>query len=307
MNLPLRDAALENRLHCFDLKTGKLKWDLGRGVEHGGEWSSSCFLGPPLPLDDKLYVLNQKDVPRLGELRLACLNPAGGQNGKGSAEWIATLATMPEPLLLTPLRRTQALHIAYADGLLLCPTNAGRLIAVDRRTHKVRWTYTYSQAKKPGSGWVGTTPIIHDGKVVFTAPDGDAVYCVDLQTGKERWKAARDGDLYLGAVSSGTVLLVGPKRCRALRLADGRARWNVETGAPSGRGSLSAGRYYLPLQRGTKSGKAEICVLDLNKGRVLHSLRLPGGAVPGNLVFAEGILLSQSATELIGFVQVKKK
>jgi outer membrane protein assembly factor BamB len=282
-----------------------LTWELGG--EEKGPLSDCYFLGPPLPLDGKLYVLIQKDDAQTGELRLVCLDPSK----KGLVEWQAALTTVPEPMRRTPFRRMQALHVAAADGLLICPIHAGSLIAVDQNTGKIRWRCAHREAKAvapaAGSEWMVTAPILHDGKIVFTAPDSQYVYCVNLKTGRLVWKAARDKDLYLGGVSSGSVLLVGPKSCRALRLSDGKLRWRTETGLPSGQGTLHADHYYLPLQEAAASGKPEICVLDIVKGTIVKRLRLPDDAVPGNLVFTDGILVSQGVRSLIAYVPEKDK
>jgi hypothetical protein len=47
-----------NTLVALDLETeGKLLWRLGAGVDDGTELSDAFFLGPPLPLDGRLYVI----------------------------------------------------------------------------------------------------------------------------------------------------------------------------------------------------------------------------------------------------------
>src|SRR5262249_35554695 len=141
------------------------------------------------------------------------------------------LATFEQALTEDPLRRTQAAHLAYADGVLVCPTNSGAVLAVDLVSEGLLWAYAYRDreekpqpkgrdgipagwAVRPDGRWFDpnalknqwqvTAPIIQEGKVVFTAPDGDAVVCLRLRDGTPLWKERRrDDDVYLGGVVNG--------------------------------------------------------------------------------------------------------
>jgi len=62
------------------------------------------FLGPPLPLGGKLYVLTEKNA----ELRLVCLDAQSGEPA-----WMQTLATARDRLLQDVSRRVQAVHLSY--------------------------------------------------------------------------------------------------------------------------------------------------------------------------------------------------
>ena len=37
----------------------------------------------------------------------------------------------------------QAAHLAYADGILVCPTNAGVVLGVDLLSHSLVWAHSY--------------------------------------------------------------------------------------------------------------------------------------------------------------------
>ena len=144
-------------------------------------------------------------------------------------------------------------------------------------------------------------PIIQDGKVIFTAPDGNAIHCLNLQDGNSIWQADRRDDLYLAGVFQGKVLLVGKNMCRALSLADGKHQlWQVETGMPSGQGVASGPHYYLPLKKGA------VAVIDMEKGIVTTS-PAPKDATPGNLLFYEGDVISQTETSVTAYEQVDAK
>jgi hypothetical protein len=78
--------------------------------------------------------------------------------------------------------------------------------------------------------------------------------------------------------------------------------FHTKTGLPSGQGALQANCYYLPLEIAA-SGKPEIYVFDIAKGKVVKRLRLANDAVPGNLVFTDAILVSQGVRSLIAVRQ----
>src|SRR5262249_37157383 len=149
------DAVLHNRLQAFDLATGKLVWELGGrgsrppGTDQGDErppsgeaddLTDSFFLSAPLVLDGKLYVLNEKE----GNLRLACLEPVHGK-----VEWLQPLASFRDRLANDPQRRMRAAALAYADGVLVCPTNAGFLLAFDLTTRTLLWAHDYREPGPP--------------------------------------------------------------------------------------------------------------------------------------------------------------
>jgi RNA polymerase sigma factor (sigma-70 family) len=274
-------------LQAYSLRTGKLVWRVGEPLE-GDAFRGSAFLGPPLPVDGALYLLNEKD----GGLRLVCLDPL-----RARSRWTTALAPASKPL--DPRRRLQAVQPAYSDGMLVCPTHDGSVFGIDVRRAKVVWKHVYREGRAPAGvlpWWRASAPLLHDGKVICAPPDTDELRCLDLYTGQLLWKAARGGDLYVGGVLAGRVLLVGDGTCRALSLADGREAWKVRTGTPSGVGVASGDRYYLPVAAGAVSLRPEVCVLDARRGQVVarHVLMEPAG----NLLFHGGLMVSQTATDI---------
>jgi outer membrane protein assembly factor BamB len=324
----LHDSVYHSRLMAFDLKSGKLIWELGGRGSDKGELADSFFLGPPLPVADKLYVLVDKN----SELRLVCLEASADDRPQPSIAWVQSLANVRDKLLLDVGRRMQAAHLSYGDGILICPTNAGAVIAVDILSHSFVWAHSYRedtpQVREPihrnvgrappgvmhalqnsnlGTDWKTSAPVIQDGRVVFTAPDAASIHCLNLRTGDLLWKERRADDLYLAGVFNGKVLLVGKSTCRALNLADGKQLWKVETGMPSGQGVASDNVYYLPLKIGAQSKEPEVCAIDIDKGIALAHTKSRKKEVPGNLLFYEGDVLSQTATAITAYRQLRIK
>ena len=260
--------------------------------------------------------------------------------------WVQPLGQAKEKLLVDYGRRINATHIAYGEGILVCPTNAGVLIAVDLLSHGLIWAHAYSNAPppeqannpygprfRPGFGpgmpggvqpggpitqdWKATPPIIADGKVVFTATDGPELKCLNLRNGAENWKMKRgEEDLYLAGVYAGRIVVVAKKDVRALSLDDGRELWRVPTGMPSGRGVASDNIYYLPLKEAVFATDKEkgpgIFAIDIERGKIKAQTRSKKDRdgrveVPGNLMFFDGLVISQTATELVAYPQLKVK
>jgi outer membrane protein assembly factor BamB/tetratricopeptide (TPR) repeat protein len=334
-------------------RQGSEEWELG---SKDSELSGCFFLGAPLPMGGKLYALVEKDQ----DLRLVCIDPTGAKKDKNFKPVIVssqTLASTRDKLQADVVRRIQAVHLAYGEGVLICPTNAGAVFGVDLLTNSLLWAYPYREKSEaapdpiqpgmpgwrgkggfgpgfgPGgpigsiapTGWRVTPPVIQDGKVVFAAPDSGALHCVNLRDGTPVWTQKRkEEDLYLAGVFAGKVVVVGKNRVRAYKLANGEPAWDgkeLETGIPSGHGIASNNKYYLPLRDAATDHLPEICEIDVVKGEITAHTKsrqkvedkdkeekTDGSLlVPGNLLFFEGQVLSQSKTHVFAFPQLKTK
>jgi outer membrane protein assembly factor BamB/tetratricopeptide (TPR) repeat protein len=350
VNQDVKPGVDANKLQAVSIASGKLFWELGgpRTVEGDGaglkhDFKDSYFLGPPLALGGKLYFLNeQKEM-----IRLCCLDtgklPAKDPQPKDlddAIAWVQPLGTAKEKILADWGRRINATQIAYGEGILVCPTNAGVILGVDLLTHSLLWAHTYSDAPAPQpmndpyapfrggrmpvqpqpnqpivTDWKASPPIITDGKVIFTAPDGPELRCLNLRNGAQVWGLKRsDGDVYLAGVFAGRVVIVGKKDVRALSLDDARELWRIPTGMPSGRGVASGNVYYVPLKEAIFSDKEKgpgIYAIDVEHGKLIAQTRSKKAKeattpeVPGNLTFFDGQVISQSATEVAAYPQLK--
>jgi outer membrane protein assembly factor BamB len=311
----LQTVVGHNRLRALDAATGEVVWQIGGGTKPPARGrapapaaddplTEACFLGVPLPLGGQLFVLVEKQQ----ELRLACLDTE-----RGGLHWTQLLATARDKMSVDVVRRTQAAHLAYADGILVCPTQSGAVLGVDPLSRSLVWAYVYARkaprdegptetpSTPPRSRWKNAPPIINGGRIIFTPADSDEILCLRLHDGSLAWKAPRtEGDLFVGCVHHGRVLVVGRSSCRALALDTGETIWQRATGLPAGQGVASGSTYYLPLRGGG--------MLALSLERPAESVRLDARALRGelgNLVFHRGILWSQSATEVIALTPLR--
>ena len=315
---PMWAARDYNKLVAFELRSqGKMKWAAGGARNEQGPLAGVFFLGPPLPLGKQLYCLGESS----GEVRLLVLNPKDGQ-----LKWSQSLLSLNQPSMAVSkaLRRMSGISPAYADGVIVCPTTAGAVVAVDLSRRLLLWGYQYQnlskydprnaramriQAQLMARGrslsanldnfdrWVDSIPIIADGRVLLTPRDSNELHCLNLIDGSVVWKKPRGQSMYLAAVHDGKVVVVGRTHVRAFKLTDGQPAWQQPTPVPtpSGRGYRTAGRYHLPLSTG------EIATIDIGNGRVFASSKLRDGRVPGNLVAAGGTIVSQTTDTVVAF------
>ncbi len=310
-----------NRLAAHDICTGKLKWQIGTPSDQGDVHQAGIFfLGPPLPLMGHLYVLGET----AGEIRLFALDAESGK-----VTWSQQIAMAERNILADPMRRLAGASPSYADGILVCPTSTGAVVAVDLSTRSLLWGYRYalrSDSNRSGNmlamrmatgndntwlhSWVDASVTVADGRVLATPTESNELHCLNLIDGTLLWKHPRQDDLYVACVHQGRVVLVGRKEIRALRLneTDDRGRpkpaWDGRTvslpeGAmPSGRGFLSGNRYFIPLST------AEVVAVDLSAGRIAHVSKSRNGTVPGNLICCRGRVISQGIDGLEVFYQL---
>jgi outer membrane protein assembly factor BamB len=318
MALPPYDLAVaeiiqRSQLCALDIATGKIAWEIG--LPGGKRFLDQCyFLGPPLPVEGKLYGIAEKG----SYLHLYCLEPASGK-----LLWKQCLGAPQYAVANDGGRRLQAVHLSYDQGILVCPTNGGAVLAYDLHTSSLLWAHAYrtktvSNAPKlkglrPAKEleietipnlrkqMLVTAPVIWQGKVVMAAPDSPAVQCLRLTDGTLLWNAQRTSDdLFLAGVHKDKVLLVGRNTCRALGVSDGKEQWQTDAGLPCGQG-LFAGEgdcYLLPIKMDAKRNAGGIVRLHLGTGKATRLPELPGQPVDGNLLVVNDLLFSQSVTAI---------
>jgi outer membrane protein assembly factor BamB len=311
-----------NAIASYELRTGKLLWRVGGrrlGEVLDPPLAGTFFFGPPTPHDDRLYAVGERD----SEISLFILDRRTGRP-------LATqpLANATAAIDVDMPRRLWPCQPAIAEGVIVCPTTAGWLVAVDAFDGRLLWAYsvqptpraqdrhrfagTSMQQLQPlNTRWEPAPPVIAGRRVLFTpqeVPDATqyrqpALACLDLLTGRELWTRDKEpDDLALGGVFGDTVLVVGKSRLQWLSLEDGRAKWESTTfplgSTPSGRGLAIGDSYYVPLTDG------QVWIFQLSDGKVSARLQLPEGQrALGNLVMHRDTLTSVDPLQIRGFTQ----
>ena len=224
------------------------------------------------------------------------------------------------------MRRVLPLRPAYADGILVVPTNAGAVLGIDLFSHSLVWAANYKSNKStknqpmmgeefggprfrggiqpaPGAGpmayetsrerWHAGCPIIVGSRVVYTSFDSDSVECVDLHDGRPVWKAPisrQEGDQYVAGVFDDKVMIVGKGYVRFHNLATGaQLRDAITTGVPSGIGAATKDLYFLPVKAAKdKSNEPGIVAIDTKTMQVKGTSRSRKHESAGNLLFYDG-------------------
>ncbi|HEY3788948.1 MAG TPA: hypothetical protein VGL71_08840, partial [Urbifossiella sp.] len=249
---------------------------------------NAIFLGPPLPLNGRLYVLIELD----GVARLLCLDPKNLTAVKDWPQKVPTLIwsqKLGRPNNALPgdsIRRFQGSFLAAGEGILLCPTNSGMLIGVDIMSRSLLWAHAYRKMDAPqkpqydpntgmmkqqgtqlaADRWRGAAPIVSGGRAVFAAYDSPNLECLDVRSGRILWTTKRQPeDLYVGGVVNDRVIVVSKTSVRAYHLAGEnpetltpKPAWTDDTGnmkattlsgvTPTGHGIASKSSYYLPVR-----------------------------------------------------------
>jgi outer membrane protein assembly factor BamB len=289
---------------------GNLRWRVG-GSDGRGEplLAGMSFLASPLPYAGRVYALGE----RRGTIHLIVLEADSGR-----LDWLQPLATVPRPVDADPFRRTVGAAPAVAGDVVVCPTSGGGTVAADLVLRSLLWVYRYPRREAsvfaPDEGnipvldqrdrWIDPSATIVGERVLLTPPESEHLHCLDLRTGKLLWRRDRDSYLFIAAVHKEQVVLVGPRRVFALRLDNGKPSWTIPVtlpgnALPSGRGIHAGRSLYLPLSN------ASVAVLDLEVGWLSRTLRSPRETVLGNLVYHDGVFLSQGATSLDVFDELE--
>jgi outer membrane protein assembly factor BamB/tetratricopeptide (TPR) repeat protein len=312
-----------NELAAYELRTqGKIKWRVGgkkKDFDVEPQLTEAYFLGPPLPLMGRLYVLAEMK----GEIRLVALDAKTGK-----LDWSQQLASPEDTNVIgNEYRRTTGVSPSYADGILTCPTSAGAVVAVDIANRALVWGYEYphtQQVPAPGmmvarggmvvnsfsnqsymgDRWSDASATVADGSVILTPIESDQLFCLSLLDGKLLWKMDRGDNVYVAGVQGGNVLLVGRKQVQAYKLDDGKPAWSnplllPQGSMPSGRGFISGDRLYLPLS------SAEVASVDVAAGTIVARAKSRKGIIPGNLICYKGSVISQGVDSLDRFFQIE--
>src|SRR5204862_3585626 len=123
--------------------------------------------------------------------------------------------------------------------VLGCPTAGEAVAAVDLATRTLRWGYQHPRLD-PGpirrngfqlqindgtngkEHWVDGSVTISGGLVLLSPVEAMDLHCLDLLSGKLKWKLPCEEMLYVGCVHDGKAILVGKKQVKAVSLADGK-------------------------------------------------------------------------------------
>ena len=308
-----------NRLVAYDISAdGQIAWKVGGPIGEGDPLAGHFFLGPPLPLGPELHCLTESG----GEISLVVLSAEDG-----SLQWRQTLVQPSRSILASGVRRFAGISPARAEGVLVCPTASGAVVALDLSRRMLLWGYQYPQKRSEfafernvtnfgvpgaqpaimiedntdglgdaGDRWIDSTPTIAGGHVLLTPRDSNELHCLDLWDGQVRWKLPRTNDLFIATTTEREVVVVGQSTVMAYELQTGEPAWSepIPIDEPAGRGYRSGDFYHLPLVKG------QLATIQLSQGR-LQAISSIDPEFAGNLVATGNRVFCQSVDRTLGF------
>ncbi|MCL2004905.1 MAG: PQQ-binding-like beta-propeller repeat protein [Planctomycetaceae bacterium] len=315
-----------NTLTARDLRTGQILWQVGKfpyvqkyidalfsqprnaSQEQGNlaenlftedekAFWETLFLGAPLPLQGRLYVIGETD----SVLQLFALE---SQTGRLIARQpFAQTANAFGP---GAVRRTYPLFPSASEGLIICPTGIGLVVALDATTLAPVWCFSYAPATRAvpqvpqnqnpipfrpnvmlnqpmlfqratnelalkqifaDSGWQVPGIVIDRHRVLVAPPDRPNLYCLDLRSGELLWEQSisRANALYVAGIYNDKAFLVTPVNMMTIDMNTGQ---NITTSEsrfpaalkPAGVGVRNDNQYFIPFTDG------HLAVADLNDG-----------------------------------------
>lgn len=311
-NDPYRRDWSSNRLVAYGLHNGRPLWEIGGTAMNESfdlPLAGTFFFGPPVIDRGTGFIVGESN----GEIRVFAFSPVDG-----TVLWSQLLAYPDQTIEQDIGRRWFAAQIAVDQGILICPTTVGWLVAIDRTNHSILWASRYSQpsrGRRPRRGtshlvqyaplnrrWYPAAPMIAGNHALYTPQEEDKLLCFSVIDGTLQWQKPKNTSLYLAGIAEDLAILVGVNSVTGLQLSDGTTRWTLSIpagqGPPAGRGIFVDKKFYLPLQSG------QLWTVDTTDGSVTDRFRLPDTTQNlGNLALYRGLLLSINATRLTSFEQ----
>ena len=260
----LRQSAPQswNRLCAIEIENGILRWQIGGpDGEHELPAAGMFFLGAPTVIGDSVYVLGE----RASWVRLLCLEPSTGK-----VKWVQPIATANVAVTREGLRRVGRISPCSADGLIICPTLSGLVVAFDPEQQRLAWTSSYRtmMAARPitrsifrapqqvnaanvesSDRWRHDSMVVRGGRVVMTPLDSQQLICLDAVSGDTLWSKPRGRGMFVAAMFDHQIIVVDDSAVRSLNLRDGELHWTVRLNqrTPTGRGLRVGSLFHLPV------------------------------------------------------------
>lgn len=296
-----RKSKMSNRLAAYRVDAeGKIAWEID-GAKTNHPLRGAFFLGAPLAVSGSLFVMAEID----SEICLLELAPIDGR-----LLWRQPLVSLERGIDQDSSRRLAGATLSYRNGVLICPTGAGVVIAADPLRRALKWSFrvpvhkelvdqqedllqrrAYGSFRLLSDQWLDVKAVMSDAEVVMTLPESPDLHCLRLLTGELVWSRPRDDGLYLAGLAQSRAVVVGKREVVAVDLADGESKWRCpfpEGISPSGRALICGSSLCLPLDKGY------LAVIDLSDGSQSQLLKTHTGQPVGNLISHRSSIVSQS-------------
>ena len=312
----------KNSLIALDLATeGKLVWQIGGDVPSDESLADAFFLGPPLPIDNSLYVMAEI----AGDIILLCLDASTGVE-----IWRQHLLAFESGGIESdPIRRIAGATISHQDGVLVCVTGAGAVVAIDLHDRSLLWGAAIdrndtiqqsvsgrrdgSQPSQTLKRWWDSTPMIVGNTVYVTPIESDRFYAFDLLTGEKRWPEfarTQKNARYFAGVHEGVIILVGNDNVHAVDVASPlkstSRTWKTKVGWLDSGEQISGLGMFGRVKHPATGELVSTYFVPTSFNRVIAVSLVDGSSLAhrttsfplGNLIAIDGQIISQAVTLL---------
>lgn len=228
------------------------------------------FLGPPLVFEQSLFVLTSHDE----SIWLNCLMKGTGRlTWRRSIAYVKTQDDDPANRFLLDKPATAASVVGIQGETLLCLLNTGIVVGAALYDGQVQWAtslksvdvntapipaaYLYSRSFRNRPVM---PPVLHQGRLIWSAPDSEKLFCLDAETGVIQWQRSMSAegpgqvgqsrDLLPAGIHNGHLLMTGVRHLRAIRITDGAVAWTTPLNRPIGKAVLMNGFAWVPTLSG---------------------------------------------------------
>lgn len=304
-----RHGMSRNSVCGYSIATGDLNWEIGGASDSAHDpYSGLVFLGCPLAIDSLLYVIAQRET----DLELLAIESKNGQ-----LSWTLKFGAALLPLAEDLQRSRVACPILWHDGLLICSTSAGAVVAVDPILKTIKWAYRYPATTFAASDLVqGPNPHLtprasepwwdkwrepflatcqlpsaasptgtdrneatSNRVCIFASPESDQIHAFQTLDGKPLWRTDRNAALFIAGIVDDRVIVVEGDFVRAHDVATGRMLWRSTIDEPAGPGVFAGATLILTSDQGV------MILVDTRTGQV-NSGSNPASRLRGSLVQA---------------------
>jgi outer membrane protein assembly factor BamB len=315
-DIPLR------RLVALDADTGDLLWSAGGRKHPVTRTDRLSFFTAPVVVDGDLYIAGRHVTGSVTHY-IAKLDAR-----TGATRWLSHVCSGQQELNMFGriIRESFGSTVAYRDGALFYCSNLGVMVSVNADDGVRRWIARYTRVErtlqphipltyKNRPQWYPNPVVATADRVIFTPLDSPFLYALDPGTGATVWVQHRKGSVggplsgqfYLLGVSQGKAVISG-SHVEAVDIKTGKLVWRRPIGDPSsfagrGRGLLTDRYAYIPTYE-------YINILDINAGGIVARHPWPrcddAECYPGNLIMADGVLISASRKKISSFFDLER-
>ncbi|MEW4530240.1 PQQ-binding-like beta-propeller repeat protein [Maioricimonas sp. JC845] len=319
-------TVFQNQLTALNATDGQLAWTrstLPLSVEEDAEPEELpvYFLGPPLGAGETLYGIAEYE----GTFQAFALDAISG-----APQWIVKIGASTVPFREDYIRHATACTPVLSGNVLICPTGAGALVAVDLLHHEVRWVFRYPRDDVPPgrhdiqllqqqsaelyamAGWRTGSLHAAAGHVVLASPEVGRLFVLDSETGTPTWSLPRGNAAWIAGIDNGRLVVVQSDGIAGYSIEDGRVLWQAETPRPVGPGVLLGGACVIPVADGRVSavrlsdGQITSTSPRIPPSRVFSDQKLSAHPVEsaGSLLTVDGRWMLQKVEGITGHVPV---